>query len=192
MIRPAALLAVVALAGCAGKQPDLSFRPPPDAEPFATPDGARLYWDYDSGREPKLDLADWPSAEMRLSLRCDALSGRLLLIAEVWHNSFAKPRPAEDGAPLVMEFGARFQGPVRWMVMVDSAWPGTHFDPTTAQLDALARAQTVTLQLGREVWRVPAPQEAVRRHFAWQCADALRIPRPSVAPQPQATDPRRQ
>ena len=189
MTKPAALLVALALVGCATPPPPPPASPPPSgpppgAEPITTPDGARLYWDYEAGGEPKLDLLDWSSGEVRLSLRCDALSGRMLLIAPVWTTRFDTRRAAEDGAPLVMEFGARFEGPTRWMVMVDAAWPGTRFDPTTAQLDALARAETVSVRLGQQVRRAPAPREAARHDFAWKCADALRMRRPSVAPRP--------
>ena len=185
MIKPAALLALLALAGCASPPPAAApWRPPAGVEPLTLPDGARLFWDYEAGSEPRLDLLDYGSGVVRLSLRCDTLSGRMLLIAPVWTTRFDTARAAEDGAPIVMEAGARFEGPARWMVMVDAAWPGAAFDPTPAQLDALARAATVTVRLGQQERRVPAPGEAVRRDFAWKCADALRIRRPSVAPRP--------
>ena len=117
-----------------------------------------------------------------LSMRCDVLSGRLLMYAPDLETPWSLRRPAEDGAAFVLEFGSRLQGPVRWMPMVDTAWPGTRFDLSTRDLDALARAQTLVLRLGPVVRRLPAPPEAVRREFAWKCADALRLARPSAAP----------
>lgn len=185
MTRTIALaLAALSLAACAStptvRPPEL----PAGAQPFTDAEtGKRLYWGFEGGNEPRLEARGYPGGgDPVLSMRCDVLSGRLLMYAPDLETPWSLRRPAEDGSPFTLEFGSRLQGPVRWMPMVDSAWPGTRFDLSTRDLDALARAQTITLRLGPVVRRLAAPPEALRHEFAWKCADALRLARPSVAP----------